>query len=281
MRKLCTLIAVCLALCPIARAEAPRPILYSAYLQQGWGDRVAISAIDEAGGLWTLSGYASSMGWPDSPAEQALYLSAADSRAPAGALGSEELTALKSLVAAVEGQGDRLSPGQTLDYGTTRIYAVRYDADGTPDCVLLYAYGDNMFANTDYNAQALTLALARAFSDGAEFDPGQLPGGFQPVALSAFCGYDPAALANAAVSAVLIDCEAGPQALEVSDGEAESLRRLAREGRVTGKANALCTTGGYVVFAFTGADGGELASFSLYHGLLVREDGMYTLDWPK
>ena len=85
-------------------------------------------------------------------------------------------------------------------------------------------------------------------------------------------------LKDAVIAAQYNDCESGPQALEITETEEKALRRLAAEGRVTGKANATTTTGGTVSIVFRDPEGQYLCSFELYHGLLVRSDGMYTIE---
>ena len=132
MRKLSMIVVLCLMLCLPAHAETSRVILYTAYEQQGWGDRVQAVFIDEAGSVWEENGFASNMGWPPSPEAQAKYLSEMNSAAPMGALTHDDLFALESLIAAVEDQGRSLRPGLYSDFGTSRSYAVRYDASGEP-----------------------------------------------------------------------------------------------------------------------------------------------------
>ena len=54
----CALCAICALLgAPLlAAAEAARPILLTAYQQEGWGDAVQIGYVDEEGGLWLIVG---------------------------------------------------------------------------------------------------------------------------------------------------------------------------------------------------------------------------------
>ena len=61
MRKVSFILTLCLMLSLTAHAETPRIILFTAYEQQGWGDRVQAEFVDEDGGVWELNGYASNM----------------------------------------------------------------------------------------------------------------------------------------------------------------------------------------------------------------------------
>ena len=91
------------------------------------------------------------------------------------------------------------------------------------------------------------------------------PVGFQPVSLLRFCGYEDIDLSRADVLRGENDCEAA------------ELKDWLRRARVTGKRNCVATTGGSVSYTLTDPDGTWLASLEFYHGLLVRDDGMYTV----
>jgi|GEM_PF-1239736 len=277
MRKLSTIVVLCLMLCLSARAETSRVILYTAYEQQGWGDRVQAVFIDEDGGVWEVSGFAANMRWPSSPEAQAKYLSEEASAEPMGALIHDDLFALESLIAAVEDQGRGQRPGLYCDFGTSCSYAVRYDAGGEPSCVLLGAYGDHAFANTDPNAQALYASLLRLSSPEASDEDIMSAVGLQPVALSDFCGYDPASLNDAELTALFMGCEGGPIPVDLSEEEAQRIRRLAQYGSVAIKANAIDVTGGYTAYRFSDRDDNTIADIALYGGLLYWSDGMYRL----
>ena len=99
-----------------------------------------------------------------------------------------------------------------------------------------------------------------------------------PVTLAEFCGFDPAELAGATIEAFLIDCEAGPVPL---DEDCEWVRVAAMNGVVLGKANEEFVTGGTACFSFLDAEGRLIASLEFYHGLLVRNDGMYAIEYPS
>lgn len=279
MRKLC-FILLCLALGLAASAETPRPILCSVYEQQGWGDRVTISFIDEDGGLWAAEGSASKLGWKGSLEDKALRMTGLDGLRRVGEVSFDDVFSIKSLIESVEDQGRSLHAGTTLDYGIVYEYAVRYDQDDAPECVLLNACGDDAFANSDANAQGLRLWLVKAFAQGEALETDQILSalGIVPTPMSEFCGYDAFAIAGAEVTATLMDCEEGPIPAEISGKEADALRQLAEHGSVIAKANATEVTGNIYAIRFADAAGNEVASFDLYHGLLVRRDGMYFVD---
>ena len=69
-----------LALCfTLAHAESdPKIILLTVYQQMGWGDRIDVGCVDEEGGIWTMTGSASSLGWPGGIEEQLSYAAGMD-----------------------------------------------------------------------------------------------------------------------------------------------------------------------------------------------------------
>ena len=143
--------------------------------------------------------------------------------------------------------------------------------------MLLGAYGDLAFANTDPNAQALYASLLRLSSSDASDEDIMNAVGLRPVALSDFCGYNPAALNDAELTALFMDCEGGPIPMDLSEEEVERIRRLAQYGSVTLKANAIDVTGGYTAYRFSDGDDNTVADIALYNGLLYWSDGMYCL----
>jgi len=83
-------------------------------------------------------------------------------------------------------------------------------------------------------------------------------------------------LRDALITCVWTDCEAGPQEREIDAAEQESIRNLAMNGRITGKANEMSVTGNTTIYIFAAQDGTYLMSLEFYRGLLVRNDGMYS-----
>ena len=260
-----------------AQAERPSIILYTAYRQVGWGDAVQIGAIDIDGGLWTARGYDSELKWPYGWENQIAYLQTSDFLTEAGKLTNDDLFALKSLVCSVSAPEGKPS-GWMCDAGTESSYALRYDREGNAEAILLGMTGDDFLENTDPNAQALYLKLRLLFPFVRCY-AGEISEswGFQPVPLAAFCGLEGIDWDSVTVSAVYEDCEAGPRELEVTESEAKRVIGLMKNGVVTGKENALCVTGGTKALFFTNRDGKAVGSITLYNGLLVRNDGMYSV----
>ena len=283
-RILCLITMMLLAagICPAGRAEpsnAPSPglvILYTAYRQAGWGDRVQIGCVDADGCLWLATGSDSDLKWPCQTEEQLEYLRTSGRMAWIGRLDPEKLFDLKSLVLSTEDQGHASHPAAN-DAGTELSYAVEYERECRAHCILLGMSGDDCFENTDPDAQALYLYLRQIFPQVTCFGGSMGPQGFQPVSIRSFCGMEGLDPDGLTVSAVYMDCEAGPQALSVSETDRHDLLNLIRYGKVTGKVNATITTGGTVCYDLSDPSGCVLASLELYQGLLVRSDGMYAI----
>ena len=280
MRAFLRLTALFLTLCllplPAAAQEAPRIIAMTVYRQMGWGDRVEIGCIDDEGGLWTLTGSASVLGWPYGPQEQLRYLSAAERLEPAGKLDFGQLFNIQSLVAAVQEQ-EPVYAQTALDAGVESSWAVRYDRDGAARPLLIGCSGDDTFENTSPAAQALYADLHALFPGVTCYGGDMGPQGFRPVPVAEFLGWEDVDLTGAAIRCYDDDCEAGPVELEIDGALEAALRGIAENGVVTGMVSAVSTTGGTVSCVFVDENGEYLASFTLYEGLLVGPGGMYRL----
>ena len=173
-----------------AGAKAARPILMTVYQQAGWGDAVQIGYVDEAGGLWLITGQDRELSWPDDLDQQLAWLAAYGSPVATGTLSHDELFELNSLVACVTASAEQPSPAAN-DAGTECSYAIRYAQDEA-EAVLLGVSGDSRFENEDSTAQALYLFLRNAFTDVTSYygHPHMGPVGFQTVSLLRFCGYE-------------------------------------------------------------------------------------------
>lgn len=261
---------------PQANPARPPIILYTYYRQLGWGDRVQVGCVDEEGGLWLLIGNDETLKWPYRTEEQLSYLRQNGQLQQIGQLTHDELFDLKSLVFSAPDQGRQSQPA-ACDAGTEFSYAVQYDREENPAWVLLGMSGDDTFENTDPNAQALYRYLRERFPQVTCYGGGMGPAGFRPVAVGVFCGWGGADLRGAEITAVYMDCEAGPRQLNLTEEERQSVLALALNGTVTGKANAAATTGGTVWYGFSDGEGRQLAAMELYRGLLVRPDGMYEI----
>lgn len=259
-----------------AESDPSRIILYTYYRQMGWGDRVQIGSLDEEGVVRTLTGFDSDLKWTYKPEEQLEYLSQTEKFTAEGTLSYSDLFALKSLIYSVEDQGSRSVPAAN-DAGTEKSYAVRYNTDGTAECILLGMSGDDYFENFDPNAQSLYLQLRLLFPNVTcyAYQTGMGPQGFAPVPFSEFTRMDADAVKTADIKAYLSDCEEGAIPLEITEQEKAELRSLVCNGMVTGKADCVVSTGGFNSYSFFDPEGNLLGIISIEDDLLVFGDGHY------
>ena len=247
-------------------------ILLTVYQQMGWGDRIDVGCVDEEGGVWTMTGTASKLGWPGGIDAQLAFLHDSVLLEKTGEFNSDELFDLKGLIAFTEVQPVKASPVAN-DAGTEISYAIRYS--DAPEAVRLGMSGDDVYENTDPNAQALYALLRQLFPNVTCYGDTMGPKGFQPIPVAEFLGLDRDAIRNAQNRAYIIDCEAGP--IEVKSVD-ESVRDIVLSGTVTGKANATVVTGGTSSFGFYDEDDNFLGGIEMYQGLLVTHDGMYRIE---
>ncbi|MBR6090611.1 MAG: hypothetical protein IKP86_11805, partial [Anaerolineaceae bacterium] len=194
-----------------AESSSTRIILYTYYRQMGWGDRVQIGWVDDSGAVRTLDGHDSALKWPYKPEEQLEYLSEKSELPAASVLKHNDLFSIKSLIYSVEDQGSKSVPAAN-DAGTEKSFAVRYSKEGDPELILLGMSGDDLFENTDPNAQALYRILRVLFSGVTSYaydSLGMGPQGFIPVPFSEFTGLDEDILSKAEIKGFLSDCEEG------------------------------------------------------------------------
>ena len=139
------------------------------------------------------------------------------------------------------------------------------------------------YENTQPDAQALYRFLREKFPEVTSYAgmEGIGPMGFSPVPMSLFCKGGTQDLSDAVVTRIYTDCEAGYFPNSVTEEEREYILQMLRTAMVTGKANNVFVTGGTNIFVFSDADGRQRFSFELYQGLLVCNDGMYTLSVPE
>lgn len=97
-----------------------------------------------------------------------------------------------------------------------------------------------------------------------------------PVPVWKFCHGLRDGLDTAVITASKTDCESGPEPVEITPEEAESIRRMAIYGMVTEKANDTSVTGNTWVYSFVTPAGKYLLSIEMYQGLIVSSDGMYS-----
>lgn len=285
MKKTCRILAVCLAALllagglPAFAEEAPQIILVTYFSQLGWSDVITIGCVDDDGNIWTLEGTAGSLNWPASPEEQLEYLAQAKGLKKTGTVDHDDLFDLKGLIHSTEDMG-RETEYTADDAGVEVSFAADYNTDGLERIVLLGVSGDECFENTDPNAQALYLWLRKAFPSVPSYAYGDLgmgPEGYRPVPVREFLGLADADLAGAVVTCCVTDCEAGPTWVEADEEEQREILDLVMNGTVTGKANATMVTGGTWVYVICNAEGNDIGAVELYRGLLVMNDGMYSV----
>ena len=258
-------------------AERPDIILYTAYRQVGWGDRIQVGCLDERGGLWLLIGHDGKLKWPYQAEQQVEYLKESQDLEKTGEMGSDDLFALKSLIICTQAQ--EVKPRSAAnDAGVEVSYAVRYGEDGTAEPILLGMSGDSCFENTDENAQALYRWVHLLFPQVTCYGAQMGPSGFAPVPVRTFCKLEQVDFQSCRIEAVYNDCETGPHPIEVTKEDLKTLEQIVMNGQVTGKANALMTTGDTTQALFFDKDGTLLGSLEFCQGLLVTGNGMYSLE---
>ena len=158
-RIFCGLLALCLLLTlwtPVL-AETPRIILYTAYTQMGWGDRMQAGCVDENGGLWGIEGHDGELNWPYGWEDQIAYLEQC-AKVKIGEMSGEDLFDLKGLIACAEPQDVKVR-GWMNDAGTETSRAVRYAIGPALDPTLPQA--ELQSASTNFIAGALESFKAR------------------------------------------------------------------------------------------------------------------------
>lgn len=261
-----------------AKSDPPRIILFTYYRQMGWGDRVQIGWVDEDGAVRLITGHDSELQWPYKPEEQLAYLAKAEKFTEKDHVKHSDLFPVESLIYSVEDQGSRSVPAAN-DAGTEKSYAVNYTREGEAVITLLGMSGDDMFENTDADAQALYLRLRQLFPEVTSYAYGPMgPQGFVPVPFSEFTGLTEEIVKDAEIHGYLSDCEEGPIPMELTDDDKAELIGLIRDGVVTGKADCVESTGGFYVYNFLHPDGGWIAGLMFEDGLLKAPDGRYFIE---
>lgn len=270
---LMTLIAVLLP-CAFAATVPPRNIiLLTEYQQAGWGDTFQLGVVDSEGKLWTYAD--SSRGdIPYDMNDLLAWAKSTDKLKLRATLSRTDLRDLVSLVQTVPEQKVTYRCG-ACDAGMQTGIAVRKDKNGGTLIIVLGASGDSVYENTDPAAQSLYRTLRTLFPEIIAYDgdASMAPAGFQKTDLLAFCGYEGIDLTKLTMTAYVNDCETGPFQINPSLSAAEIMRMT-----VTGKQNSMAVTGNTVICCFRDEDGSTVASFEFYGGMLVRPDGMYSIE---
>ena len=187
------------------------------------------------------------------------------------------LAVMAELVPKAEG-----TPVKTgVDVDQEAVYALRTDADGNPEPVLLGMSGSYVFENKDPNAQALYLFMwntRSAFPYGFAAE-GLAPHGFETVSVREFFSLQNVDAETAVLTAALTDCEEGLIEAHLTDKDREKVLALLDRGIVIGKENPWMVTGGTTCYYFHNAQGEYLGCIETYadDSLAVGRDGMYRL----
>ena len=257
-----------------------RIILLTDYRQQGWGDQVQIGCMDEDGCLFTLEGSDAQLHWPSEENQKRIYLEQSEDLCYLGRLDAENRFAIESLISDAANLAEKAVSSGGCDMGTESTCAFRYSREGTPETVPLGISGDDFFENTDPSAQALYRWARRLFPKIQSYAYGMEgigPQGFVPQPLAAFLNIPLTEVDQARIRCLYMDCEAGPQPVELTVEEETAIRELLKSGMVTGKANSISVTGGTRSYSVSDSEGNLLGWMELYGELLVRGNGMYTL----
>ncbi|MBQ8093746.1 MAG: hypothetical protein IJ242_09250 [Clostridia bacterium] len=278
------LLCLCL-ICLTAQAETtdvPHPgniILYSFYLQAGWGDRVQLGCLDDQGQVFTMEGSDSQLHWPYDFQSQLTFLTSHSELAYRGTIAHDDLFDIESLIFQTEDQGTASRPG-ACDAGTEYTYTVQYPKGSDPVRILLGMSGDDIFENTDPNAQSLYWCARQLFPNiwyYAYSDLNMGPAGFRQEKLAAFLGISDSILENGIITCCETDCETGIIPVELTPERESAIRHQLLTSKVIRKASCVSVTGGTFCYTFQDPDGNILGSVELYEGRLVLPGGMYEL----
>lgn len=252
-------------------------MLMSVYRQQGWGDRLQIGVIDADGGVWYAEFDEGLSDFPSDGEGRVEYVKSHAILSKYAELDNYDTERIKSILWSIEPAEVNILPA-ACDAGSQASYAVSYGRDGERPVITLGISGDDLYENTDPNAQELYLVLRQAFPQLISYygTEGMSPAGFEPVPIAEFLHINDIDAASLTVKTYLTDCEEGLIETENDTTPDEMLSRY-----VVGKENCMSVTGGTYDLVFSDTDGEYVFSISLYHGLLVTNDGMYRLDTQK
>ena len=190
----------------------------------------------------------------------------------------KDLTAMADLVE--KANGDAVPTGADTD--EERVYALKYDADGNAEPVLLGVCGSAVFENKDRNAQALyqfMLQFQYLTPPCGWAAEGLAPHGFQTVSVREFFGLENVDAETAVITAAMSDCETGFIDVRLTEEDRKKVLALLERGLVIGKHDPWMVTGGTMNYFFYDETGNCIGSIATYEedSLAVGPDGMYTL----
>ena len=262
-----------------------RIIMYSVLKEKADSETFSVCCIDEAGKIWTAR---------DVSAEQEgallqLLAERKDMKSDSLLYNTEngkdiledrfkDLAAMADLVE--KAIGDAVPTGS--DTGEERVYALKPDADGNPEPVLLGVCGSAVFENKDRNAQALYQFMLQQQSFTAPCSwaaEGLTPHGFQTVSVREFFGLESVNAETATITAAVSDSMTGLTDVQLTDEDRKKAQALLERGVVLGKHDPWIVTGGTMSYFFYDENGkctGRIETCE-EDSLAVGPDGMYTL----
>ena len=279
-----------------AAEEQPRVILYLVFKPRTAGGNIAVFCIDEGGTLWGTAPADLEPGFSEEDVvrlmqerrgmtkmENMIYKVYDDHHMKKEWF--EELAQRADIVPAAEGTPEETG-AKLGEYG---IYALRNDADGNPESVLLGMCGRKLFENPDPEAQYLFMFMWRKLREHSNtFHPpfdyateGIAPYGFRMASVREFFGLENVDGETAVITAGTDDCMTGRQEADAPlEGEnREKILAMLDRGVIIRKENPWIVTGGTVCYTFSDAAGEYLGEIVTYDQdkLAVAGDGMYRI----
>ena len=279
------------AACTAEETLAPRPedrpriIMYAILKEKPGSETFSVCCIDEEGDIWTARNV---------PAEQEgdilqLLPERRDMKADSLLYNVEngkdvledrfkDLAAMADLVE--KANGDAVPTG--ADTGEEWVYALKFDADGNPEPILLGVCGSMVFENKDRNAQALyqfMLQFQGITPPCGWAAEGLTPHGFKTVSVREFFGLENVNAETAVITAAMSDCETGFIDIRLTEKDRKKALALLERGVVIGKHDPWMVTGGTMNYFFYDESGKCTGSIETCEedSLAVGPDGMYTL----
>ena len=259
---------------PVPRTEDhARVIMYSIVKEKADSDTFSICCIDRDGKLWTARNVSAEQEDEilrilqerrDMQSDSLLYSTENGKTILEDRF--KDLAVMADLVEKANG-----NPTPTgADIGTESVYALRDDADGNPELVLIGACGSTVFENRDRNAQALYqfMLLHQGLTPPCGYaEEGLTPHGFNLVSVREFFGLEGVNGETAEIRGAMSDCEEGFINVQLTEEDRKRALTLLERGVVIGKYDPWIDTGGTMNYFFYDENGKtslESRSFFLY-----------------
>ena len=271
---------------PVPRTEDhARVIMYSIVKEKADSDTFSICCIDRDGRLWTARNVSAEQEDEilrilqerrDMQSDSLLYSTENGKTILEDRF--KDLAVMADLVEKANG-----NPTPTgADIGTESVYALRDDADGNPEPVLIGACGSTVFENRDRNAQALYqfMLLHQGLTPPCGYaEEGLTPHGFNLVSVREFFGLEGVNGETAEIRGAMSDCEEGFINVQLTEEDRKRALTLLERGVVIGKYDPWIDTGGTMNYFFYDENGKFIGGIETSEEdcLAVGPDGRYTL----